>query len=943
MINNSLKNSVLLGLIFCQYACVTTTEPTLKHLNDRNLIIEEQEVAEVSQEEVLKSYHSYINSAPSNHPMYNSALSRLADLEMIAGDDKLFTEKEEQYQKAFVSQPVESEQVDDKNYRNAISLYEGVLTSNPKDKRNEWVLYKLARAYESVGQLEQALITLSRLVSDFPRSEYFVEAQFRKGEINFTLGDFENSEKSLRHVIGQGRSTVYYERALYKYAWAQFKQERYEPALNSFFTLLNTLPVVYDLQEKIDTRALSQVEKDMLDDIFRAVNLCFSYAGGVSYTERYFSGSSKLRYEYEVFTRLGEHFVKHDRVQDGADAYGAFVKRNPYHPMSSFMQMQRIAAYEKGRFRRSALLAREEFVQKFGIDTEFWYRQNSATKSKLRDQVKQTLDELSSFYHARLQRTNRIKSFEAAVYWYEQYVKMFPGDESAAGKVFLLGELYSERKRYKKAVVAYEKAAYEYGNHDKSQVAAYAVIDTYNKILKSESSRQWKESLVINSLRFLEEYPNDKKADAVRARLIEDLYALKRFLEAYQQAQVIIAKQGTVRWVKVTAYIVAGHVAFDGKDYLQAQSHYSAALKLGVRNKRLNAEVGQKMAASAYKHAEFLRNGGDLAAAAEGFLALQKIAPRSAVSVNALYDSATAYFQMQDWPKAIQLLEEFRLKNPKHKLLPEVSKKLAVAYEKDEKWGKAAAELLALASVSSDVSFSRDAVWQAANYYEKADKKSKAISTYKKYVRAYSRPVLQNMEGQQKLIDLYLKTGALEKRKYWLKQVVKSYSRNKKQMDDRGRYIAANATFILASDKLNNFKRVSLKLPLKRSLKRKNSLMRSTIKAYESVADIGVAEFVTASTFHVGEVYQQLAKSIMDSQRPRRLSQEELEEYNILLEEQAYPFEEKAISIFEINVERIQDGLYDTWIQQSVEMLAQLQPARYQKLEVHDEVYTALD
>ena len=39
----------------------------------------------------------------------------------------------------------------------------------------------------------------------------------------------------------------------------------------------------------------------------------------------------------------------------------------------------------------------------------------------------------------------------------------------------------------------------------------------------------------------------------------------------------------------------------------------------------------------------------------------------------------------------------------------------------------------------------------------------------------------------------------------------------------------------------------------------------------------------------------------MDSERPKELSKVELEQYNVLLEEQAFPFEEKAIELHEVN------------------------------------------
>jgi hypothetical protein len=71
----------------------------------------------------------------------------------------------------------------------------------------------------------------------------------------------------------------------------------------------------------------------------------------------------------------------------------------------------------------------------------------------------------------------------------------------------------------------------------------------------------------------------------------------------------------------------------------------------------------------------------------------------------------------------------------------------------------------------------------------------------------------------------------------------------------------------------------------------------------------------------------------MKSQRPKGLNAEELEQYDILLEEQAFPFEEKSIDIHIINIDRAKQGLYDKWVKKSIEVLATFQPIRYAKQE----------
>jgi hypothetical protein len=62
----------------------------------------------------------------------------------------------------------------------------------------------------------------------------------------------------------------------------------------------------------------------------------------------------------------------------------------------------------------------------------------------------------------------------------------------------------------------------------------------------------------------------------------------------------------------------------------------------------------------------------------------------------------------------------------------------------------------------------------------------------------------------------------------------------------------------------------------------------------------------------------------------------------VLLEEQAFPFEEKSIELHEVNVQRTGDGVYDDWIRRSFEVLAKLKPARYAKGEISEEYVPTL-
>ena len=154
--------------------------------------------------------------------------------------------------------------------------------------------------------------------------------------------------------------------------------------------------------------------------------------------------------------------------------------------------------------------------------------------------------------------------------------------------------------------------------------------------------------------------------------------------------------------------------------------------------------------------------------------------------------------------------------------------------------------------------------------------------------------------------------------------------------------LAARATLELAEPARQRFADARITQPLADSLKRKKSLMEEAVRAYGDAADFGVAEVTTAATFRLGEVYQQFGRDLMESERPADLDELALEQYDLLLEEQAFPFEEQAIDLYETNAARSVDGVYDEWVQRSFAALAKLMPGRYAKLERSEDVVTAL-
>jgi len=279
---------------------------------------------------------------------------------------------------------------------------------------------------------------------------------------------------------------------------------------------------------------------------------------------------------------------------------------------------------------------------------------------------------------------------------------------------------------------------------------------------------------------------------------------------------------------------------------------------------------------------------------------------------------------------------DFRLANPEHTLAPSATENLVKSYLETGQQAMAAQELERLAKAKREPEVQRAALWQAAELYEKTGSGEDVVRIYKHYIDRFPSPLEQAMEARQKLVTLATKAGQEDDRRYWLKEIVARDKAAAAERTDRTHYLAAKAAYELASPTLTAFQRVKLVAPLKENLKEKKQRLQVAVDAYTLALEYGVEEVTTASVFWLAEIYSEFGRELMASERPAGLSDEELQQYDILLEEQAYPFEEKSINIHESNVGRVAQGTYDEWVQKSFERLKKLNPARYAKAEKGD-------
>ncbi len=131
--------------------------------------------------------------------------------------------------------------------REAIETYRKILESYPNYERNDKVLYQMSRAYDEIGQPDEAMAVMDRFVAEYPYSKYVDEVHFRRGEYFFVRKRYLDAEGAYGSIIKMGASSSYNELAMYKLGWTLYKQELYEEALHNYIAMLDyRLSIGYD-------------------------------------------------------------------------------------------------------------------------------------------------------------------------------------------------------------------------------------------------------------------------------------------------------------------------------------------------------------------------------------------------------------------------------------------------------------------------------------------------------------------------------------------------------------------------------------------------------------------------------------------------------------------------------------------------------------------------
>ena len=893
---------------------------TLQDLQPATLSETDQSMPEPDLAELARAYGDMLETT-GDPTVRLQVRHRLADIMLLEGEAALSAENGGDSQTYFAE---------------SIQAYETLLRDNPTYPSNDRLLYQLARAYALSGENDRSTAVLERLSSEYPDSPHAPEAEFRKAEGYFAAADYDRADRAYTRVIGYGEATDYYRNALYMQGWSRLKKGDYRRAIEpSTATLDQAMPANNDME------AMAGGERELALDCLRALAVIFSQLDGARSIDQAYDQLGPRSYQPLLYLQLADLYLAQERYGDSAETYKSYLRNFPDSSEAPWIQLQVIASYEAGGFPVLVAEQKRLYLQRFALDGEYWQGIGETGRAGIRRHLSLFMEELANYHHALAQKEAgpggrpavATEHYLAAINYYQSFIDNFPQDDRVPAMGFLLAECRFEVGDYPGAISAYERVAYDFSDNGQAADAAYAAILAYERLGQGAGAPSVRQR-IASERRFAAKFATDPRALPVLEHAAAALLQLDEYEQSAEVAATVIGWQPAPdTGILSAARLVLAHSLLEMQQFGDAEQAYRDALSgLSAGDERYSETI-DRLAASIYRQGENAAAVGDHRGAALQFERVISSASLSPIRINAQFDAAVNYIRAGELEQANRLLLDFRDRFPDHALTASVAAILVNNYEQLELWQKAAAELDAIAAGQPPGERERQALYLSASYHDRSGAAELAIPRYQTYVDRWPEPFDTQLEAMNRLAQLYQQTGLSRQRLYWLAKITAAHDQAGAEQSERSLYLAALSASALADYEYDRFTALSLGDPIKASLERKRAAMERAVAAYLKTDAYGVQQFSTLATYRMGRIYQQLGADLIGSAPPGNLDAMALEQYEVLLEEQAYPFEEKAIAIYETNTRRAREGTYDEWVRKSFTALGELQPARYHKLE----------
>ena len=795
--------------------------------------------------EAIARFEEFVRKYPDDPDYTPDAMFRLAELYFEKSSDEYLvsTRDYEDQLVAFDTGEIATEpEPPAPSYDKTIGLYQDLLGKFPDYAHGDAARYLLGYSYGEQGQLEDSLQMYSDLATKHPTSKFLPEVWTRIGEIYFDMNQGDSLARSVdayRKVL-QWPDSPYFDKALYKLAWAHYRLDQFDEAVVHFVQLVDFA----DEQKKLTGRSGSELRTEALQYI--AISLADEKWGGLDKAKNVLGELANRPYAGEMWKRYGEVLFDQTRYKIAIEALRLSIEKYPNAPYNPEVQAKIVAAYERQRDFDGATKAREELVANFA-EGSTWHEANKDDKEAIGTALELTEKSLYTaaiFHHQQAQAYKQSgraadarASYRRAAEGYEGYLSKFPASKNAYDFNFYLAECFYYSDDYVKAAQRYELVRDSNEDNRHLEAAALSSVITVEKEIERQiklrklKKIEFKSSkdrgdaaivakdiapirlkLVDASDRFMTLLPKSERVPAVAYRAAEVFYKHDQFEEARKRFEAIVIRFPGAEVARYSAnLIIESYLAMKDWDNVEKWSQRLMEIARTTTADDPNAAQEQKRfvdslkkfkVGARFKKAEAFDAAGEFENAANMYVSLVDESPEHEFADKALFNAAVAFEKVKRFDTASKAYQRIYDNYPSSELADRSLFRVGVNYEKGFDFAGAISAYTKLVERYPNSEHRADSLYNVAVTLENMQQYGQAAAAFKRYATTFP--------DREDAGDMFFRSATVyEKMEAWpeviktLKSFIKKYGKSSKF---KGRIVEAYKNMGVAELEQNNAK-----------------------------------------------------------------------------------------------------------------------------------------
>ena len=694
--------------------------------------------------------------------------------------------------------------------KNALKLYEKVLTEYPTYERNDEVLFYLGYNEYEDGKVKKAVNHYWTLIKQFPKSRLVADSYLQLGEHFFNNNQVIKARKAYERATASEEGRIKYY-AIYKLAWCDYNIQEYA-------TGIKKLKAVIDHSDTAKDKKSLQLGSEALGDLARF----FSYVDEVDSAFAYFrkkGGEDKaLRYT----TRLGAMYHEQGKWPLEIATYRLLVDKYPMNEKAPYLQANVVEAFSKMGKKDKVRTEVERLVDLYRPGTP-WYRHHkdrgesgTAALEYAYDLTETKLRDLVTEYHRDAQKRKDVPTYFLARDIYAKYLDAFPETTSSYQMRYFYAEVLWALLQWRDAAQQYKQVALTKTEGGKARGkyardAAYNQILAYERILKTgkdkgniksvkrvtekkkkgrtdartqtrirlaglDKNKTYTERPIPEVERSLSEAcdlyfgianPSDRDLPAIKFKAAYIFYKYNHFVEAAKRYFEIIDRWPGDKLSKKSANLVLDSLNVQKKwDELAFYAEkFRDNRRLSRGDRKFQKEVQELLEGATYLSIQTAEKKArketvedaketQLASVASRFRAFQGDFPKSQYADKATYSAVLIYNQADELDHAIAMGELMKKTYPKSDLTQKNDWLLAQFYERIADFNTSAKLYDHYYETYPKDKLAVDALYNAGIYYQGLGATETAIKRFNNYTKKYAK--------RDDVADIYWRVCELE-------------------------------------------------------------------------------------------------------------------------------------------------------------------------------------